>query len=135
MVGVTHVIIDKSVAIIKKVAFCGCGQILSVTMCDDVKKIESRAFYECYALEFMRLSKTLEFIGLEAFCGCNSMRALLIPPSVKSIEEGAFKKWSRLRLLKLPDAIDLSNLCDEIIDGKDVYENGRYAGVIDDFGA
>ena len=47
---VTRVIVDGSVAIIKKSAICECMHLVSAIMGDNVKRIEQLAFYNCVAL-------------------------------------------------------------------------------------
>ena len=61
---VTHVIIDNSVTIIKKMAFCGCVHLVSIIMGDNVKRIEEYAFCACRALRFVRLTNMLAYIGM-----------------------------------------------------------------------
>eukprot|EP00554_Chaetoceros_debilis_P015877 CAMPEP_0194125022 /NCGR_PEP_ID=MMETSP0150-20130528/59246_1 /TAXON_ID=122233 /ORGANISM="Chaetoceros debilis, Strain MM31A-1" /LENGTH=459 /DNA_ID=CAMNT_0038818811 /DNA_START=104 /DNA_END=1483 /DNA_ORIENTATION=+ len=102
---VTHVMIDNSVAVIKRGAFQRCYHLVCVIMCDNVWRIEGYAFNCCRALRFIRLSKTLEYIGEFAFCGCDSLEALFLPSTVKSIGYRAFGYCRSLRLMILPVAV------------------------------
>ena len=56
-------IVDGSVAIIKKYAFYNCRRLVYVLMGDNMKRIEEIAFGGCCALRFIQISKTLEYIG------------------------------------------------------------------------
>ncbi len=106
----THVMVDKSVSIIKSCAFANCQAIRSVIMSDAVRRIENDAFYCCLSLESIRLSNHLEFIGDNAFHCCFLLETLFLPPTLKEIGKGCFFFCTALRILKLPDDIDLDHV-------------------------
>ena len=90
-------------------------------MGDNVKIIEEQyAFQHCYALKFIRLSKTLEFIGECAFESCESLEVLILPPTVEKIDYCALNGCERLRILILPDTISPDNLGSELISCSDL---------------
>jgi len=47
---VTHVIVDRSVTVIKEKAFSKYEHLVSVIMGDNIKRIEGAAFWLCSAL-------------------------------------------------------------------------------------
>jgi len=126
---VTHVIIDNSVAVIKRGAFQRSYLLVCVIMCDNVKRIEGYAFWDCHALRIIRLSKTLGYIGARAFCGCKSLEALVLPSTVKSIEDQAFNGCRSLRLMILPHDIDFGNIEYEIFGDTAIYQIAVNTGV------
>ena len=87
------------------------------------------AFCCCLVLRFIWLSKTLEYIGKFAFVSYYVLEALFLPSTVKSIEREAFGSCESMRLLILPHDIDLNNVRNDIIDGTDIYQIARTAGV------
>uniref|UniRef100_A0A7S3VGD5 Leucine-rich repeat domain-containing protein n=1 Tax=Chaetoceros debilis TaxID=122233 RepID=A0A7S3VGD5_9STRA len=130
---VTHVIIDKSVTVIRKRAFSGRKRIISVIMADNVKRIEKEGFRSCYALRFIQLSKTLEYIGKYAFYKCYDLEALFLPSTVESIETHAFNSCQSLRLLILPNDVDIGNNLIHIhrlVGGTDIRKIAKYDGVV-----
>eukprot|EP01083_Nonionella_stella_P237860 834053_1 len=126
---VTHVIVDNSVTIIKKEAFCQCKHLVSIIMGDSVKRIEMAAFHGCDALRFVRLSRTLEYIGAMAFSYCESLEALFLPSTVTSIKVGAFVVCRSLKLLVLPQDIDLNNVGYAIIGSTGILQIAENAGI------
>lgn len=108
---VSHVVVDEGVTVIKECAFetSTGSHIVSVIMGDNVKRIEESAFCCCYALRFIRLSKTLEYIGECSFSFCESLEALFLPSAVTYIDIKAFNGCHSLILLTLPNDIDLDN--------------------------
>ena len=127
---ITHVIIDRKVTVIKWHAFRMCRhRLVSIIMGDNVKRIEMKAFAGCYALRFIRLSKTLEYIGYNAFKYCYSLEALFLPSTVKEIGRQAFSHCRSLRLLILPNDIDLSKSNEAIIFDTSIFQIAEAAGV------
>eukprot|EP00554_Chaetoceros_debilis_P008911 CAMPEP_0194100210 /NCGR_PEP_ID=MMETSP0150-20130528/1158_1 /TAXON_ID=122233 /ORGANISM="Chaetoceros debilis, Strain MM31A-1" /LENGTH=176 /DNA_ID=CAMNT_0038786545 /DNA_START=14 /DNA_END=541 /DNA_ORIENTATION=- len=126
---VTHLIVDSSVTVIKKDAFCGCRHLVSLIMGDNVKRIEDWACRCCPALLYVRLSKTLEFIGEWAFFHCDSLEALFLPSTVKEIGRWAFVSCESMRLLILPNDIDLNKVRMRIIDDTAIYDRIARTGV------
>jgi len=72
-------------------------------MADTVKRIEDGAFSRCYSLEFVKLSKNLEYIGVEAFAYCKALTSIFIPPSCREICQYAFEKCQKLIILHVPE--------------------------------
>lgn len=69
----------------------------TVVMSDNVTKIGSKAFTNCYALELNNnLPMKLTYIGANAFEGCESIGAITMPSSVEYIGNSAFRNCSRI---------------------------------------
>ena len=96
--------------------------------CLFVKRIEGHVFYYCYALRFIRLSRTLEYIGEYAFHSCHFLEALFLLSTLKSIDHWTFWYCRLLRLLILPNDIDLINV-GEIIKCTAISQIAENAGV------
>ena len=77
------------VATIASEAFCGCENLLSVTLPDSLISI-SNLFHSCRNLTSVTILKTVKKIGRDAFVDCPRLN-LVIPDTVTSIEKGAFR--------------------------------------------
>ena len=64
---VTHVIIDKSVKIIPRMAFYYRRQLLSVETHDGLEKVKGQAFDGCHSLRGIKLPGVREMIEQHAF--------------------------------------------------------------------
>ena len=90
--------------------FRGHGEIESVTLPPELKRIGAHAFDECSALRRIELPPALEAIGSFAFAKAG-LEAASIPASVHSIGEKAFFACKELRACMLPP--DLREVGDE----------------------
>ena len=91
--------------------FTYCTNVEAVIMADTVKRIEKYAICGCHSLEFVKLSRNIEFIGRKAFQSCRSLPSLFIPSSCTAVVVGCEK----LATFSFPqDAFFLSN---HIIEG------------------
>ncbi|MBQ6893747.1 MAG: leucine-rich repeat domain-containing protein [Clostridia bacterium] len=87
-------------------AFGGKSQIVSITMPNSVKNINSLAFRNCTSLRSITLSENLEVIGDYAFENCQSLVSLTIPEGVKSIGNNAFTGCTSLTSITLPKSLE-----------------------------
>ncbi|GFH47098.1 leucine-rich repeat domain-containing protein [Chaetoceros tenuissimus] len=102
------IIILPGVEVIPELTFFDCSNIKKVIMADSVRRIEGSAFFTyCDGLEFIRLSRSLEFIGKDAFYGCVSLTSIFIPPSCREIDEYVFERCTKLIILGLPQNVEL----------------------------
>lgn len=92
-------------------AFEGNAQVTSVTMGDEVQKIEKNAFRECTALQSITLSEKLTFIGRECFYHCAALEALAIPDTVVTVgyssAAGTFENCTSLKTLVIGGGITI----------------------------
>ena len=93
---ITNLVIPEGTTTIGKYAFYGNGNIVSVTIADSVKSIQSRAFDTCYNVRDLIIGNGVETIGDYAFYNCGNIKSLTIPDSVTAIGESAFKYCPKL---------------------------------------
>jgi hypothetical protein len=121
---VTHVIVDKSVKIIRQMAFDSRRRLVSIEMHDGIEIIEQGAFFDCtslrgiiklpgvrvvedWAFRFTGLTDVefgdqLETIGGGAFGECTSLRSVKMP-TVRNIDTDAFYDCNQLTAVEMPD--------------------------------
>ena len=126
---VTHVIVDKSVKIIRRYAFCQRHLLSSIEMHDGIEIIEDYAFYYCPDLKGIKLlgvrvvgkyaftntglkdvefGDKLETVGYAAFQRCRSLKSVEMP-TVRDIDANAFKWCYRLTDVEMPDIERIGN--------------------------
>ena len=92
------VILPKSLKEIGDNAFCDFSnlQIVDMSQCDSLEKIEHHAFYDCSNLQKVILPKSLKEIGEYAFCSCSNLQIVDMSQcdSLEKIGEGAFYECS-----------------------------------------
>lgn len=76
---------ENKITTIKSSAFRTLSSLKQIAIPDSVTVIEQEAFYYCYKLEKLTLSKNLKTIGDSAFFSLDSLKELIIPDSVTSI--------------------------------------------------
>ncbi|GFH57066.1 hypothetical protein CTEN210_13542 [Chaetoceros tenuissimus] len=103
------IIILPGVEVIPEYTFEYCKSVKKVIMHDSVRRIEDRAFLNCYNLFYIRLSKTLEYIGFQSFYYCESLSSVFIPPSCLEIDDSAFSFCKKLIILSVPQETQLGN--------------------------
>jgi len=81
--------VPASVKIISDFSFSYNSHLKAVTM-TSVESIGANAFYQCFALESVKLSPSLKFIGDFAFEEDSLLTSIVIPASVEDIEDGVF---------------------------------------------
>ena len=70
-----------------------------------VKAIEDDAFCGCYNIVSLTIEPGLEEIGNSAFSNCSQFREIVIPEGVKRIGEGAFESIRNLNKVELPSSL------------------------------
>ncbi len=71
-------------------AFVCAGNLLSISMADNITSIGMQAFGMCSNLSSIRFSENLQTIGTNAFMQCARLKSISLPKSVTSIGAGAF---------------------------------------------
>ena len=127
---VTHVIVDKSVKIIRRRAFGSRRCLVSIEMHDGIEIIEEGAFCYCTSLRGsiklpgvrvveddafestnltdVEFGDKLETIGDSAFNQCMSLRSVKMP-TVRDIDGHAFGDCPRLTDVEMPEAERIGN--------------------------
>ncbi len=83
-------------------AFCGCSNLVSVTIPRTVTTIGTGAFQQCSSLASMTIPNSVTDIGEAAFEDCRSLASVTIPDSVTNIGASAFVECHRLASLTIP---------------------------------
>ena len=125
---VTHVSFPSTLTSIKKYAFYGCSDLVSVDIPNSVTFIGENAFRECTGLTSVFIPSGVSSIsegtfrgctslasvdlpylfeiGDYAFYHCNSLNDLVIPNSVVSIGTYAFESCSSLTSVTIPSSVN-----------------------------
>lgn len=103
-VTIPDTIDNKAVVAIGERAF-GQTNIKSVTMGNNLKKIEKNAFGYCPNLSQVILSKSAIEIGEGAFTECKSLKRIELPNTITTIYEGAFSQYLDIRIYGQPGSI------------------------------
>ena len=85
--------IGSNVCQIGRRAFCGCSNLVSVSMSDcafSPMSIYGEAFYQCGRMESLKLPEGLKFVGERAFAECSSLKDVRLPDSCDTMCEDTF---------------------------------------------
>ena len=89
----------SSVARINDKAFEGCTSFKSLSIPDNISRIEEAAFANCTSLSSISIGKKLTEINTEVFYGCTALPSVVIPYTVKQIYSRAFRNCTGLSSL------------------------------------
>jgi len=86
-----------------KGSFYGCSNLISITMPENLKSVESGntsqgsgAFQNCKSLKHVEFNEGLESIGDSIFFGCTSFVHVKLPKSIKEIGPMAFNAYTNI---------------------------------------
>lgn len=99
--GLDRIMLPDSIKTVKAEAFRKSG-IESVYFSSELKKIETKAFYNCSSLTSVNLPAGLEEINSEVFKDCGSLVSATVPNSVKKMDGSIFHGCRKLQELTLP---------------------------------
>jgi hypothetical protein len=119
---VTHVIVDKSVKIIRREAVDSRDRLVSIEMHDGIEIIEEYAFFHSLTgsiklpgvrvvegwafaetdLTDVAFGDKLETIGAGAFCDCTSLKSIKMP-TVRDIDRHALANCDQLTDVEMPE--------------------------------
>ena len=72
---------------------------------EGIKKIEFKAFQDCYEILKIILPESLTEIGGYAFSNCSSLQEIILPKSIKKIPYGCFSGCINIHIIKLSPGI------------------------------
>lgn len=111
--GLVEVMISKTVESIDERAFSYCASLERVNFCYDGESSEShltsilkRAFYQCKALQDVRLPDHVKNIGEEAFVQCRSAKTLYLGKDLLTILGNAFDGMSSIMEVTIPKTVN-----------------------------
>ena len=99
--GLTSVEIQESIKWISVNSFERCTALVEINISEDGNPINlsSGAFYQCTALEEIRLPKRVTKIGNQTFYGCTSLKVVYISEEVERVGYDAFYKCPSLEIV------------------------------------
>lgn len=86
---------------IQSSCFYNCTALQTVRLSNSIINIGSLAFSNCSSLESFTIPENTETIGNSAFSGCTSLKSLTIPSNVNKIEDNTFSNCTLTPLLIL----------------------------------
>ena len=102
--------LPNSVKVIESGALYSCTKLKSVVLPEKLQSIEygdwdSGAFADCYSLTDVKF-KACDFIGSRAFSNCNALSHVTLPPDLKTIDQYAFASCSSLHSVDFPPLLE-----------------------------
>ena len=116
LVIVNHILLDgqnctEDIVIpdgVKKIgtrAFYECSDLTSVMIPDGVTEIKDQAFFSCRNLSNVQIPDSVSKIGQSAFFDCTNLISVNIPYGIEAIESGVFNSCSNLTNIIIPNSV------------------------------
>ena len=90
---------------IKREAFMGCTELISINIPNNVKDIGPLAFRVCIGLTNITIPNGVKYIDTSTFYGCTGLTNINIPNSVTGIKPYAFYGCTGLTNIIIPDSV------------------------------
>lgn len=101
--------LPNSVKVIESGALYNCTKLKSVVLPEKLQSIEgswdSGAFAHCYSLTDVKF-KACNFIGSYAFSNCNALNHITLPSDLKTIYQSAFEYCNNLHSVDFPPLLE-----------------------------
>ena len=85
--------------------FEGCTNLFEISLPDNLKNIDQKAFYGCSSLLAINIPNSVTSLGENIFHSCTSLSSVNIPNNVTKISQGMFYGCSSLESIDIPDNI------------------------------
>ena len=86
-------------------AFQGCGSLETVTLPENIKKLEKDSFRDCRILTTISLPNGITEIGNRSFRGCSLLENINMPENLTKIGNEAFRGCTSLTSLIIPNTV------------------------------
>ncbi|MDE6583937.1 MAG: leucine-rich repeat domain-containing protein, partial [Anaeroplasmataceae bacterium] len=128
--NLTSIAIPDSVTSIGYNAFAGCDSLESITLSNNLKKIQMFAFSNCSSLTSIVLPNSVNELGSNAFYNCSNLTNITLSHSLESINFGTFSNCSSLTSITIPNNVTQidSNAFANCTSLVDVYYEGTIEG-------
>lgn len=103
--GPADAVINKGTKTVRKGAFFGKADIVSVAFPDSVTVVDDNAFAGCLSLKSVDIPDSVTTLGKGCFMSCSALETVSLSSSVKSIPENCFHSCTSLRNAPFPDSI------------------------------
>lgn len=103
---ITDLVIPRGVWTVRAYTFEYCYYIESVTIPNDVERIDYGAFSCCKGLKVVNMSESVKTIGSYAFYFCTDLQSVPDLGGVKKIEAYAFSQCESIESLYIPKGIE-----------------------------
>ncbi len=97
--------IPSGVTRIEKNAFCGCYELLEVTLPSGLVYMGERAFAYCTELSTIVIPDGVTAIERATFLGCGQLRTVVFPDNLQRIGDSAFSICDQLGEVILPNSV------------------------------
>lgn len=99
------VTLPQSIKHIDSYAFHNCKSVVNISIPEGVKRIESGTFQYCSALAKIAIPKGITYIGDVAFDGCSSLTTFAIPDGVTDVYYATFNNCPSLTSVTIPNTV------------------------------
>ncbi len=97
-------VIPDTVKSIGREAFAYCYRLKNINLWN-VEEVDTASFFQCKAIEELRIPKTMTSIGYSVFAGCEGVTKLYLPDTLKVIGEASFQGCSSLTEIVIPNSV------------------------------
>ncbi|MDO5517298.1 MAG: leucine-rich repeat protein [Clostridium sp.] len=104
-----EVSVPDDVKEIQSYAFFGNDKITSVAITGNTEKIDSQAFQDCSNLSKLYLGNGVKEIGGTAFFNCSKLKKVILPDSLEKLGYYAFGSCSSLTSVSYKDGLSIDN--------------------------
>ena len=103
----TKLIISPDVKKIGSRALYNCISLKSIIILDGLTEIGNFAFAGCTSLENIKIPSSVTTIGAYVFSRCTSLESITLPSGIKKIDLSAFSQCSNLKNIILPSNLEI----------------------------
>lgn len=106
---IEDVILPDTITVIENGAFECCHNLKSITLSNNLEKIENGAFYST-GLTSVTIPDSVTYIGEYSFSSCTDLENVVLSENLKEIGCRAFEDCTRLAAINLPESLSKINV-------------------------